>query len=420
MAGVDELDKSDEPDDDRHMAPQTLTRAKNKNDYILRLQVDDPRTHESTEVARARVRKSGEVSIDSVDLEGLDRSLALLAAIRFADYPISDFSRIAIARLFEPTADAQRDRGSTGDGSARRAAGDLLVDWPVSRRAQTRRRSLVRAYFETVVADYAADLIVAIESKIDASPADPEDISDAWQPGNELVEQRDRILRYGGTSPMSASEIQQFLELSRTTLATRRRSGALLGLPLGSDRKLVYPRWQFDSARPTHLLPGLQPALSRLSQRDPWGLADLLTSGHPALDGETPLERLKTDPSSADRIARLLEAEYVHLPTQVTKTRPAQTTGRLAEATEGISMPKSTPKQIHVVKRPEGWGAVRAGKSRSSINIQPTQAKAEQAAKDLARRSGGAEVITHGLDGRIRSSDTIGRPDPDPPIDREH
>lgn len=84
-------------------------------------------------------------------------------------------------------------------------------------------------------------------------------------------------------------------------------------------------------------------------------------------------------------------------------------------------MPKNQPpNQIHVTKDPQGWGGTRAGGQRSSIPRQPTQAAAEQAAKDLARRTGGAEVITHGRDGRIRSSDTIGKPDPHPPIDQEH
>jgi hypothetical protein len=81
---------------------------------------------------------------------------------------------------------------------------------------------------------------------------------------------------------------------------------------------------------------------------------------------------------------------------------------------------KSTSNQIHVTKRPDGWAATRAGGKRSSIPLQPTQADAERAAKDLARRTGGSEVITHRPDGTIRSSDTIGKPDPHPPIDREH
>lgn len=77
-------------------------------------------------------------------------------------------------------------------------------------------------------------------------------------------------------------------------------------------------------------------------------------------------------------------------------------------------------KQIHVTRNDSGWGATRDGATRSSIPRQPTQAQAEQAAKDLARRTGGAEVITHRPAGEIRSSDTIGKQDPFPPRDSEH
>lgn len=80
----------------------------------------------------------------------------------------------------------------------------------------------------------------------------------------------------------------------------------------------------------------------------------------------------------------------------------------------------SKPKQIWVQKTDAGWTGKRAGGQRSSIPAQPTQAAAEKAAKDLARRTGGAEVITKGLDGKIRSSDTIAKRDPHPPRDREH
>ena len=77
-------------------------------------------------------------------------------------------------------------------------------------------------------------------------------------------------------------------------------------------------------------------------------------------------------------------------------------------------------KQIHVTRNDDGWGATRDGSQRSSIPRQSTQADAERAAKDLARRTGGAEVITHRPGGKIRSSDTIGKNDPIPPKDREH
>jgi Zn-dependent peptidase ImmA (M78 family)/DNA-binding XRE family transcriptional regulator len=75
----------------------------------------------------------------------------------------------------------------------------------------------------------------------------------------------------------------------------------------------------------------------------------------------------------------------------------------------------------HVTKRPDGnWqdkaeGAQRAG------SLHPTQAAAEAAAKEVLRnRPSGGEVIVHRPDGTIRDSDTINRPDPNPPRDTRH
>jgi len=76
-------------------------------------------------------------------------------------------------------------------------------------------------------------------------------------------------------------------------------------------------------------------------------------------------------------------------------------------------------KRIDVVKNPDGWVGKSDGKRVTPT--KPTQAEAEKAAKDVARRTpGGAEVATHGRDGKIKSSDTIGGKDPNPPRDKEH
>ena len=59
-----------------------------------------------------------------------------------------------------------------------------------------------------------------------------------------------------------------------------------------------------------------------------------------------------------------------------------------------------------------------AGKASSA---HKTQAEAEKAARDMLKNQGGGELITHGLDGKIRSKDTIGPGnDPFPPKDTEH
>ena len=66
----------------------------------------------------------------------------------------------------------------------------------------------------------------------------------------------------------------------------------------------------------------------------------------------------------------------------------------------------------HVSKKE---GADKAG------GIFDTQWEAEKAAKEFSANSGGGEVKIHGLDGKIRDSDTV-KPaiDPNPPKDKVH
>ena len=75
----------------------------------------------------------------------------------------------------------------------------------------------------------------------------------------------------------------------------------------------------------------------------------------------------------------------------------------------------------HVVKNPKGgWDTKREGSSRASSHSS-TQREAEREAKDFSSNSGGGEVRIHGLDGKIRDSDTVppGN-DPNPPRDKKH
>lgn len=75
----------------------------------------------------------------------------------------------------------------------------------------------------------------------------------------------------------------------------------------------------------------------------------------------------------------------------------------------------------NVVKNSRGgWDAKRDSAVRSSFHAD-TQQEAEKAAKVLSANSGGGEVRIHGLDGKIRDSDTVspGR-DPNPPKDNKY
>lgn len=74
----------------------------------------------------------------------------------------------------------------------------------------------------------------------------------------------------------------------------------------------------------------------------------------------------------------------------------------------------------HVVKSDDGWKILREGAERAS-GFEDTQVEAEFEAKRLASNLGGGEVRIHGLDGKIRDSDTV-KPgnDPNPPKDQKY
>lgn len=73
-----------------------------------------------------------------------------------------------------------------------------------------------------------------------------------------------------------------------------------------------------------------------------------------------------------------------------------------------------------VYKRENGsWVNKRDDASRAG-SVHQTQKAAEDAARRMLQKSGGGELNTHGLDGRIRSKDTIAPGnDPNPPKDKE-
>ena len=67
-----------------------------------------------------------------------------------------------------------------------------------------------------------------------------------------------------------------------------------------------------------------------------------------------------------------------------------------------------------------GWDVKRDNAERASAHAD-SQQSAERAAKQFSAHSGGGEVRIHGLDGKIRDSDTIPPArDPYPPKDKKH
>jgi hypothetical protein len=60
------------------------------------------------------------------------------------------------------------------------------------------------------------------------------------------------------------------------------------------------------------------------------------------------------------------------------------------------------PREVHIVQPASGGWTV------EGASAHPTQAEAIAAARRLALKRGGADVVVHDADGRIRSRDTVG------------
>jgi len=74
-----------------------------------------------------------------------------------------------------------------------------------------------------------------------------------------------------------------------------------------------------------------------------------------------------------------------------------------------------------VSRRENGqWANQRIDADKAS-SLHPTQAAANQAAREMLKNQGGGELTTQGIHGRIVSKDTIAPGnDPLPPRDKEH
>lgn len=74
-----------------------------------------------------------------------------------------------------------------------------------------------------------------------------------------------------------------------------------------------------------------------------------------------------------------------------------------------------------ISKRPDGTWANKRNDADRASSIHNTQKDAIAAGKRLLEKQGGGELTTKGVDGKIRSKDTIAPGnDPNPPRDKEH
>jgi hypothetical protein len=74
-------------------------------------------------------------------------------------------------------------------------------------------------------------------------------------------------------------------------------------------------------------------------------------------------------------------------------------------------------RNVHVVRRDDGWAVLREGAQRDSSH-HDTQGQAIRAGERSARADQ-VELFIHGRDGKIRDRDSYG-PDPCPPKDTKH
>ena len=74
-----------------------------------------------------------------------------------------------------------------------------------------------------------------------------------------------------------------------------------------------------------------------------------------------------------------------------------------------------------VSQRPDGKWANKRNDADKASSLHDTQGDAARAAKEMLHKQGGGELTIKGLDGKIRSKDTIAPGnDPNPPRDKEH
>lgn len=82
-------------------------------------------------------------------------------------------------------------------------------------------------------------------------------------------------------------------------------------------------------------------------------------------------------------------------------------------------MSKDTDRMVY--KKDDGTWANKKNASTKASSIHSTQKAAEQAARSMLKNQGGGELTTKGVDGKIRSKDTIGLGnDPKSIKDTEH
>jgi len=103
------------------------------------------------------------------------------------------------------------------------------------------------------------------------------------------IEARRELLEAEG-GPLGVSDVATILDITRQAVDQRRKRGNLLALETGRHG-YRYPAWQFDDGG---TIDGLEAVLDTLEDHDPWMTLRFFLGAHPRLDGDRPLDRLRS------------------------------------------------------------------------------------------------------------------------------
>ena len=119
------------------------------------------------------------------------------------------------------------------------------------------------------------------------------------------AQMKQKLLReHGGC--WSASEVAEFLNITRQAVHKRRKKGALLAVDLGGGG-FVFPVWQFDDGG---VLAGVEEVLASFVVENPWTKLDFFLTIDPRLEGRTPLDALRAKEVEVVRRAAAAYGEH--------------------------------------------------------------------------------------------------------------
>lgn len=194
-----------------------------------------------------------------------------------------------------------RQRASQDDGQR-----DVVIENHVERMrrlsSQPQKAAIVASILDTVfnaIEHYPLDklpestmsgtqMLVKLLQETEASrlaPADGDPLESARVRG---LAARERLLKAEG-SPLTVSQVEKMLGISRQAIHKRCSKGKLIALRT-SKRGYLFPRWQFTDKG---ILPGLEEVLTELNEDDPWMQASFILNPNIWLDGVKPLEMLQ-------------------------------------------------------------------------------------------------------------------------------